>query len=279
MLARQHFPAVQDDPGGLPKEAVRIESPGLLIVEDNQDVVDYLRAIVDPYYTVFTASDGRAGYDAALNHSPDVILTDVMMPGMDGIQLLEKLKGDMRTSHIPVVVLSARADIESRLQGLERGAEAYLTKPFNRDELLIRLRKLVELRRKLHARYSGNAWQELRGEKEYRLEDEFIRRVQDVMNENLDNEEFDILHLSEKVSMSRSQLYRKFKTLTNLTVGEYLRTFRLNRAREMLEAGRANVSEAAFRTGFRNLSHFSRVFTNEFGLNPSDILNESKLPV
>ncbi len=111
------------------------------------------------------------------------------------------------------------------------------------------------------------------------MEDEFIRKVEHAMDKNLDNEEFDILLLSEALSMSRSQLYRKFKILTNKTIGEYLRSYRLNRAREMLEAGRANVSEAAFRTGFRNLSHFSRVFTNEFGLNPSDILNASKMPL
>lgn len=248
------------------------EMPGLLIVEDNLDVIDYLKSIVDPYYHIFTARDGKAGYDAALEHVPDIIISDVMMPGMDGIQLLEYLKSDMRTSHIPVIMLTARADMESRLKGLERGAEAYLAKPFNRDELLIRLKTLVDLRSLLHKRYADQSWAQ-KEEKAFRLEDEFIRKVQLAMDQNMHDEEFDIAGLSKVVSMSRSQLYRKFKTLTNKTIGEYLRTYRLVKAREMLEAGQANVSEAAFQCGFRNLSHFSRVFTREFGQKPSDVLN------
>ena len=280
LLARHHFPEAHDyHTSEFQDDGLTPGLPRLLIVEDNQEVVDYLKVIVEPYYQVLTANDGRAGYDAALHHIPDIILSDVMMPEMDGIQLLGKLKHDLRTSHIPVIILTAKADIETRLEGLGRGAEAYLAKPFNQDELLIRLKNLVDLRMKLHARYAGNDWIRLHGEDEFRMEDEFIRQVEQAMDKNLDNDEFDILLLSETLSMSRSQLYRKFKTLTNKTIGEYLRTYRLNRAREMLEAGRANVSEAAFRTGFRNLSHFSRVFTNEFGQNPSDILNASKMPL
>ena len=110
------------------------------------------------------------------------------------------------------------------------------------------------------------------------MEDEFIRKVREVILQNLDDEDFDILRLSEAISMSRSQLYRKFKTLTNKTIGEYLRSFRLGKAHELLETGRINVSEAAYCTGFRNLSHFSRVFNHEFGVNPSDVLNGSRLP-
>lgn len=244
----------------------------LLIVEDHQDVVDYLLTIVDPYYEVYTAGDGKAGFVAALEYAPDIILSDLMMPVMDGLQLLERLKSDMRTSHIPVVLLTARADIESRLMGLERGAEAYLPKPFNRDELLIRLRKIIDQRNLLHKRYSGKEWINQQPKKEYAMEDKFIGEIRALIDQNLDNDEFDILGLSRAMSMSRSQLYRKFKTLTNKTIGEYLRAFRLNRAREMLEDGQVNVSEAAYQTGFRNLSHFSRVFNSEFGYKPSDIL-------
>lgn len=248
----------------------------LLIVEDHRDVVDYLITIVGPHYNVLTAGDGKAGYEAALEHAPDIIISDMMMPEMDGLQMLEQLKDDMRTSHIPVILLTARADIESRLKGLERGAEAYLAKPFNRDELLIRLNSLIEQRRKLHARYSGKEWITDQNGKTYQMEDEFIRRVRELLDQNMHDEEFDIQGLGKAMSMSRSQFYRKFKTLTNRTIGEYLRAYRLKRARELLEKGEVNVSEAAFQTGFRNLSHFSRVFTNEFGDKPSDILNSSK---
>ncbi len=278
LLASLHVSVQQENQGPerIPN-GINEERPCLLIVEDHPDVVNYLKTMLDPYYHVLTANNGKDGYEAALAHVPDIILTDVIMPEMDGIQMLEILKLDMRTSHIPVIVLSARVDLESRLAGLERGAEAYLAKPFNRDELFIRLKTLVELRRKLHARYSGSDWINIQGDKHYQMEDEFIRKVREMMAQNLGNEKFDIPRLSEALSMSRSQLYRKFNTLTNMTIGEYLRTFRLQKAREMLECGRANVSEAAYRTGFRNLSHFSRTFTNEFGHKPSDILSASKL--
>ena len=231
--------------------------------------------LVGPYYQIFTARDGKAGYDAALEHMPDIIVSDVMMPGMDGIQLLECLKKDMRTSHIPVIMLTARADMESRLKGLEHGAEAYLAKPFNRDELLIRLKTLVNLRSLLHTRYADQSWAQ-KEEKAFQMEDEFIRKVRLAMDQNMHDEDFDIVGLSKVVSMSRSQLYRKFKTLTNKTIGEYLRTYRLSRSRDMLESGQANVSEAAFQCGFRNLSHFSRVFSREFGQKPSDVLNTDR---
>lgn len=251
------------------------EIPLLLLVEDNPDVVFYLRTILDLHYRVIIAIDGKEGYESALTHIPDIILSDVMMPQMDGIEMLVHLKKDVRTSHIPVVVLTAKADIHSRLEGLERGAEAYMAKPFNSEELLIRLRMLIDLRKKLHKRYSGPAGLDLQDEKEYQIEDAFIHKVREVMAQNLDDDEFDILRLSQAMSMSRAQLYRKFSTLTNRTIGEYLRSFRLNKARELLEAGGSNVSEAAYSTGFRNLSHFSRVFTNEFGMNPSEVLNSS----
>jgi len=247
------------------------EKPSLLIVEDNRDVVEYLRSLLDPGYCIHVADNGKAGLEMARESVPDIILSDIMMPEMDGIQLLDALKNDIRTSHIPVVLLTAKADIASRLEGLERGADAYLSKPFNREELFLRLEKLIELREILRKRYSGDGQFESSGDQDFRLEDSFMQKVREVMTENLSDESFDVEQLCRAVYMSRAQLYRKFKSLTDKTIGEYLRTLRLKQAREMLASGKVNVSEAAYRTGFKNLSHFSRVFTEEFGINPSDI--------
>jgi len=245
--------------------------PMLLIVEDHADVVQYLFTLLENEYDVVVANDGREGFEVATECIPDIILSDVMMPVMDGIQMLGKVKDDLRTSHIPVVMLTAKADIASRLEGLERGADAYIPKPFNRKELLVQLRSLIELRRKLRERYAPVADLTLPEVPDFRKEDVFMRKVRDIMIAHLTDDRFDIQGLCREIAMSRSQLYRKFKFLTDRTITQYLRSLRLHKAKELLLGSDITVSEAAYRTGFKNISHFSKAFTREFSVNPSDI--------
>lgn len=253
------------------KEVVQKDKPLLLIVEDSNDVVRYLLTFLEPEFNVHTAVNGKEGVEKALELIPDIILSDIMMPEMDGIALLDKVKNDIRTSHIPVVILTAKADITSRLEGIERGADAYIAKPFNKEELVMRLNKLIELRKKLQERYSSIGHFAVTQDKEYRLEDSFMQKIREIMFANLSDEMFDIHRLCLAVAMSRAQLYRKFKSITDRTLSEYLRSLRLLKARELLRTSDINVSEAAYKTGFKNLSHFSRVFTEEFGVNPSEV--------
>ena len=194
-----------------------------------------------------------------------------MMPLMDGIRMLDEVKNDFRTSHIPVVLLTAKADIASRLEGLERGADAYITKPFNKEELKVQLRALISQRIKLQERYAGFGTLVLTEDKDLHYEDTFMRRIREIMLVNLGDEGFDIHRLSNEMAMSRTQLYRKFRSLTNMTITEYLRSLRLHRAKELLHDSLLTVAETAYRTGFKNVSHFSRVFKREFGENPSAI--------
>ncbi|MDF1551215.1 MAG: helix-turn-helix domain-containing protein, partial [Bacteroidales bacterium] len=222
-------------------------------------------------YNIQTANDGNEGMIKAFELIPDIIISDVMMPEMDGISLMEKLKGDHRTSHIPIILLTAKADVASRLTGLTKGADAYLSKPFNKDELIIELKKLLELRRLMQERYSTISNYIKEKNNHFRLEDDFIKKIKQEMEANLSYGSLNIEALCHVVAMSRAQLYRKFKSLTNKTLGEYFRTYRLSKARELLQNNKHNVSEAAYQTGFKNLSHFSRVFTEEFGVNPSDL--------
>jgi signal transduction histidine kinase/DNA-binding response OmpR family regulator len=247
------------------------ELPVLLIVEDSADVTDYLKALTANYYQVATACNGREGFEKALAIVPDIILSDVMMPEMDGIAMLDAAKSDFRTSHIPVVMLTAKADIASKLHGLQRGADAYIAKPFNRDELLLQMRNLIELRHRLQQRYSNMGTLSPVEDKSLVIEDKFIMKVRNILELNLDDDQFGIFELCKDLGMSRAQLYRKFKSLTNRTVNEYIRSFRLFKARELLLTSDLNVSEVAFEVGFKNLSHFSRVFTEEFGKNPSEL--------
>ena len=244
--------------------------PVLLIVEDNNDVVYYLHALLENDYQIFTAVNGEDGCNKAFRLVPDIIISDIMMPVMDGIEMLDRLKKDLRTSHIPVVVLTAKADIASRLNGLERGADAYLVKPFNKEELMVQLRSLIGLRERLLERYSAIDNLNYSEDKEFQREDEFMKKIREILNANLDNEKFDIQMMCREISMSRTQLYRKFRSLTDKTITEYLRSIRLHRARELLLTSDMTVAEVAYRTGFKNLSHFSRVFTREFKVNPSD---------
>ena len=245
--------------------------PILLVVEDSPDLVEYLTAILENKYHLEVASNGRVGLQKAFEYIPDIILSDVMMPEMDGIAMLEKLKTDQRTSHIPVVMLTAKADITSKLAGLERGADDYLAKPFNEAELHVRLKKLIELRKILRQRYASMEALPKTEDKAIKIEDAFMLNIRSIMQAHLDNDQFGIHELCGEIGMSRAQLYRKFKTLTDKTVNEYLMDFRLFKAKEMLMNSDLNVSEVAYDVGFKNLSHFSRAFREAFGRNPSSI--------
>jgi signal transduction histidine kinase/DNA-binding response OmpR family regulator len=248
------------------------ERPMLMLVEDNDDLIRYLMTLFTGDYDVITAVNGEEGINKALEYVPDIIVSDIMMPVMDGIRMLEVIKNDLRTSHIPVVLLTARADISSRLEGLEMGADAYIAKPFNSEELRVQVRTLVALRKKLQERYAAIEHLSLPEDSNFRFEDKFMNQVREIMISNLGNEALDIPHICQALNLSRTQLYRKFKSLTNLTVTQYLLTLRLHKARSILSGKQVTVAEAAYKTGFRNVSHFSRTFTREFGINPSGLL-------
>lgn len=246
------------------------EKAVLLIVEDNPDVTSYLLSSLTTEYRIDTARDGQEGLQKACLTVPDLIVSDVMMPGMDGLSLLREIRNDFRTSHIPVVLLTARSDHESRLEGIGNGADAFIPKPFSREELTVQLRSLLNSRKRLRERYSS-IHSDPPFDFYFRLEDSFMGKLRDIISHNLADESFGIERLCLEMGMSRTQLYRKFRSLTDKTLAEYIRCMRLNKARELLTHPDISVSEAAYKTGFRNLSHFSRIFTGEFGVNPSEI--------
>lgn len=247
--------------------------PMMLIVEDSPDVSRYLGAIMKDEYQVELAGNGKTGYGKAVDMVPDIILSDVMMPEMDGIEMLDKVKGDFRTSHIPVVMLTAKADVDSRLEGLAKGADAYLAKPFNEKELHIVLKNLVEIRRKLQERYAVTDRPAEPPTEEFRMEDAFMSKVRQVLEANLEDEEFGVSGLCRELAVSRTQLYRKFKSLCNRTLSDYFKILRLYKARELLITSDLNVTEICFSVGFKNLSYFSREFKIEFGKSPGEFRN------
>ncbi|WP_394706692.1 ATP-binding protein [uncultured Draconibacterium sp.] len=244
----------------------------LLIVEDNPDVLGYLQACYSDYFRIQLAKDGKEGFNKAVNEIPDVIISDVMMPEMDGFELCKKLKEDLRTSHIPIVLLTAKADIPSRIEGLEQGADAYVVKPFNQQELLVRLQKLLELRKKLYERFSKGNGFDYSKDPIMQREDRFMKKLNTTISENLNNEDFNIPELCEEMAMSKSQLYRKFKALTNQSVARYIRSVRMQKAKQLLSSSSMNITEIGYEVGMKSLSTFSQVFKEEFGESPREFL-------
>ncbi|HKK12853.1 MAG TPA: ATP-binding protein [Flavobacteriaceae bacterium] len=248
------------------------EKQQLLIVEDNQDVISYLRSCYQLDYDIQIATDGKEGYEVALNIIPDIIISDVMMPEMDGFELCGKLKNDYRTSHIPIILLTAKADLPSRIEGLEQGADAYIVKPFNQQELLVRMRKLLELRKKLFSRYSNGNGLEYSPNPLIQKEDQFFKKLNDSIQKNLNDENFDIQVLCNEMAMSKSQLYRKFKALINMSAAKYIRKLRLKKAGQLLRNTSMNITEVSEEVGIKTLSTFSELFKTEFGQSPSEYI-------
>ncbi len=245
--------------------------PSLLIVEDNTDVLQYLVACLEEQFQLEVARDGQEGIEKAIEQVPDIILSDVMLPRKDGFELCQTLKTDERTSHIPIVLLTAKADQDSRISGLERGADAYLTKPFNKKELFVRLNNLLKIRKNLQERYGSLEGLPSKQEIAFQHEDEFIKKVRNAIEENLDDETFGIAELCKAVAMSRTQLHRKIKALTNRSTSLFVRSIRLQKAQNLLKTTNLNISQVAYEVGFSNPNYFSRIFAEEFGFPPTDL--------
>lgn len=247
------------------------QRPHILIVEDNPDVMTYIQACLADHFTTSTALNGAEGHQYALKDVPDLILCDVMMPEMNGYELCEALKSDRRTSHIPMILLTAKAGQKDRLNGLRYGADAYLTKPFNREELLIRIEKLLELRDTLRQHHLRSELLQPRREKaQENPELIFLQQLRDKVVSQLDNTKFSVKDLGQTVNLGHTQLYRKLKALTGLTPKQFIRDIRLRHAAQMLSEQRYSVAEVAYAVGFSDPNYFSRIFQQTYGHPPSE---------
>ena len=255
------------------KESLKkTNQPVLLIIEDNADVMRYLKGTLDSDYQLLFARNGQQGIDLALEQVPEIIISDVMMPKKDGFEVCDFLKNDERTSHIPIILLTAKADFESRIQGLKCGADAYLAKPFQKDELLIRLEKLLELRANMQKRFSNLSIpaESNTEEPELVLEDAFILKLKKVLEDNIENPEFGINELCDAISLSRMQVHRKLKALTGVTTTQFIRDIRLDKSLEFLKNPELNISEVAYQVGFSDPNYYSRSFVQKYGKTPSE---------
>lgn len=245
------------------------ELPLALIIEDNQDVAYYLKTFLEKHFQILSCQDGKEGVDRALEVLPDIIISDVMMPEMDGFQVCAILKEDERTSHIPIVLLTAKATSTDRITGLTEGADAYLVKPFEKEELLIRMKGLMEIRRKLQKKYSRSLIS-LGTKTVENREEFFLRKLENIILSHLEEEDFSGNELAQELFISRSQLYRKIKALTGKSTSLYIRFVRLQKAKELLASNTLRISEVAYRVGFKSPVYFSQVYKDTFGESPTE---------
>lgn len=242
----------------------------ILVVEDHADVRKYIKNKLEDRYFISVAPNGKEGLEIARTQIPDLVISDVMMPGMDGFQLCEKLKTDNLTSHIPVILLTARAEDADKLTGLETGADAYLTKPFNARELNIRVKNLIELRKKLRAKFSDKLTVRPNEITVTSIDREFMKKLMDSVENHIGDARFSVARLSSEMNMSVSQLNRKLKALIDQSPQRFIRSIRMQRALELLKNNAGNISEISWEVGFEDPGYFSRVFKNHFGCLPSE---------
>jgi DNA-binding response OmpR family regulator len=248
--------------------------PIILLVEDNIDLSAYLSEILEKNFKIITAFNGQLGFASALEHIPDLILSDMMMPEMDGFELCTKIRSEETTSHIPFVLLTARASVQDRLEGFELGADEYLTKPFNVNELLVRINNLLEQRRNLRERFSKEIKVQPKDITVTSSDERFLQKVLTKMEEKISDSNFSVETFSMEIGMSRKNFHRKLVALIDQTPNEFIRIFRLKRAAQLLEQKSGNVSEIAYQVGFQNLSYFTKCFKEQFGIAPAEFLHK-----
>jgi signal transduction histidine kinase/ligand-binding sensor domain-containing protein/DNA-binding response OmpR family regulator len=251
--------------------------PTLLIIEDSADVRIFLRNLLESTYNICEAENGEAGLKKAEECMPDLIISDIMMPYMDGTELCRRIKTNLETSHIPLILLTAKASEETRIEGLERGADDYLTKPFTSRELFIRIRNLLEQRKKLKEKFSREISIEPEIVTTTSVDNEFLNRVIMIAGKNLSDSEYDTEAFSRDMFVSRSQLHRKLLAITGMPPGEFLRSLRMKKAARLILEKNLSITQIAFEVGFNSPSHFTKSFQKQFNCLPSDFYEASSL--
>jgi DNA-binding response OmpR family regulator len=247
----------------------------VVIVEDNNDLRHFIASILKEQFVVYSASDGEEALYLTLQHIPNLVLSDLMMPKMDGIKLTNKIKADERTSHIPVILLTAKNEHQSRLDGLKTGADDYLTKPFSNEELLVRIHNLIEQRKLLAQKFRERILVPITPNVESSMDDKFLQKIKTIVEENLSEFSFTVEQLANEMTLSRTQLLRKLKALTGLSPNEFIKELRLKKAADMISNRIDTVTQIGYSVGFNDQSYFTKCFKKRFGITPTSYLLNS----
>lgn len=244
----------------------------ILIVDDDAEIAHYIKTELSDWYRFEHACNGKEGLKMLLTSKYDLVISDVMMPEMDGVTMLKKIKSNSNVSDIPVILLTSKSEVENRLEGLRKGADAFLAKPFNMEELHILIDNLVDNVRRIRGKYSGAQGQKAKIE-QIQVKgnnDALMERVMKYMNEHLADPDLNVEKLTEDVGISRAQLHRKLKEIAGVSAGEFIRNLRLEQAARLIEEGQINITQVAYSVGFNNQTHFSTVFKKHYGISPSE---------
>ena len=248
----------------------------ILIVEDNIDLRFYLKDILQNSYKIIEAEDGEKALSLVSKENPDLIISDIIMPNMNGIELCQKIKESVSTSHIPVILLTAKNSLENIIEGIEIGADAYISKPFNVQYLNVQVRKLIELRHFLFKRFSQEAYLIPKELSNNKVDQEFLQKIIEFIEQNIISENLTVDNIANHVFLSQSQTYRKIKGLTGQNINEFVRTIRMKKAVKLFDEGNLNISDVAFKVGFSSPAYFTKCFKELFGKTPSDFLSKNR---
>ena len=248
-----------------------IEKPIVLIVEDDDDLREYLNVCLSTHFELILVNNAHSGLESALKYIPDLIISDLMMPGMSGLELCNILKNDFKTSHIPIVILTAKISEEDQLKGYQTGAEHYITKPFNSEQLLLQVKNIVTFRQRANRDELTEVDSSTKNVLSER-EQKFIEKLTALIHKNIESTDYYVDEICKEIGTSRMQLHRKITALTGKSISEFIRDIRMSTAKELLESGNYNVSEVIYMVGFKSNSHFSRAFKLTFGTSPSDLI-------
>ena len=273
----ESLPVIQPDPFTaiqVPEEnRENIGKKHILLVEDNIDLRSYLKNGLKESYQISEAADGEAGFSIALRDSPDLIVSDVMMPKMDGVEFCRKLKTHVQTSHIPVILLTARVDAETRYKGIETGADDYISKPFEMEYLCLRIKNILKTREHLRNLFQKNIDLEPSAVTVSSADENFLKKLLETIEEGIPESEFTVESMEQEMGMSHTNFYRKVKCLTGQSGKELLQNMRLKRAAQLISQQKLRISEVAYMTGFTNPKYFSKCFKEKYDVSPSEYLN------
>lgn len=254
------------------------KKPIILFVEDNEDIRSYVNESLSDEYEVKLASNGKIGLDMAINLIPDIIISDIMMPEMDGFEMCKQVKNNVCTCHIPVIMLTAKDSLHDKEEGYKIGADSYITKPFSASLLKIRIKNIIDVRKNISEKLSTEITikekKKIIEDSTSKLDNDFLNKFNDIVESNLSMEKMDVGYIAEKLCMSNSTLYRKIKALTGLSTNEYVRKIKMKHAEKLLLEGKYNISEIAFMIGMNSTVYFRQCFKEEFGVVPSDYIKK-----
>lgn len=250
--------------------------PVILLVDDNDEILDFIADDLSEKYQVLTAKNGLEALEILQHEIVQLVISDIMMPVMNGFELCEKMKSGMDFSHIPVILLTAKNTLQSKIEGLELGADAYVEKPFSPEFLQVQISSLIKNRNKIKAYFASSPLIHIKSMAYSKADELFLGKLQDTIHKNLDNPDLDVEHLAENMNISRPTLYRKIKSISDLSPNELINLARLKRGAELLNDGVLKIYEISEMVGYKSQTHFGRNFSRQFGMSPSDYIN-SKL--